>query len=240
MRKFCELLLLISICAVPADLFSLAASAPRTIVEEDFSHGMDNWWVEGGQRVWVEDGRLHVRAEGTRSTGGEVATVWCKTPHPASFQLEMNAHVVSSSMDVNNINLFFNYSDPSGKPLYETRNDRKSGAYDLYHQLNGYILTFLRADQPGARSPDGTVQGRVRFRRDPGFRLLAQNYTGDCRAGVTYRLRVAVHDGEITFWVDGKQRLSTRDPKPLGGGYFGLRTYRTYLWWDHVKLSASE
>ena len=49
----------------------------RVLLFEDFSQGMENWWVEGGHQVQVKDGRLEVDAdppEGTASGG--VCTVW--------------------------------------------------------------------------------------------------------------------------------------------------------------------
>ena len=72
----------------------------KVILFEDFSTGMDNWWVEGGERVWVEDGRLRVKADPGANAPGYVATVWCKTPHPANVKVEFDAHVVSSTIGV--------------------------------------------------------------------------------------------------------------------------------------------
>ncbi len=37
--------------------------------------------------------------------------------------------------------------------------------------------------------------------------------------------------GGIRFSVDGKPLLKAVEPKPLGGGLIGLRTFHTYLWW---------
>ena len=39
------------------------AAEDSVVLFEDFSEGMDNWWVEGGERVWVEDGHLRVAAD---------------------------------------------------------------------------------------------------------------------------------------------------------------------------------
>ena len=203
---------------------TVRAAAKETVTfPEDFSAGMDRWWVEGGDRVWVEDGRLHVDAD--RS----VATVWCRTPHPPDFQLDLDAHVVSSSVDANNINLFFSYSDPAGRPLEETRESRRTAGYDLYHKLSGYIVTFLNDTQ--------AEKARVRIRRDPGFHLLAEKFGGECRAGVTYHLRAIKRGGHIAFQVDGREVLKAEDSNPLGAGLLGLRTYRTNLWWDNVRVS---
>jgi hypothetical protein len=199
-------------------------------IHENFSRGMLDWWSEGGERVRVEGGRLLVSADNPKIPGGGVATVWHKATHPGDFQVELDAHVVSSTPGANNINLFFSYSDPSGAPLEETRAERRSAEYSLYHKLNGYIVTFLND------AVAGTGKARIRIRRSPGFRLLAETYEYHCRAGRTYHIKITKRGGEIRFSVDGRELLKATDPEPLAGGYFGLRTYRTELWWDNIRL----
>lgn len=217
--------------------FFMAALLAQAPAVEDFSRGMDDWWAEGGERVWVEDGRLHVKADNPNVAGGGVATVWWKKPHAADFKLELDAHVVSSSTQANNINLFFSYGDPSGRPLYETRTGRQSADYGLYHKLDGYIVTFLNdAKGEGGAHPEGGAKARVRIRRNPGFRLLEELFAGRCAAGTTYRLAVTKRGGTVAFAVDGRTVLTAQDPQPLGGGLFGLRTFRTWLWWDNISI----
>ena len=202
------------------------------LFDESFSAGMSNWWVEGGEKTWVEDGRLHLRAD---AANAGVATVWSRTMHPGDFEVELDAHVVSSSIEANNINLFFSYSDASGAPLESTRESRATAEYGLYHKLNGYIITFLN-DPKGAPKQD-PLPARIRIRRNPGFKLLAEGWAYHCQAGRTYRLRVTKRGGEIRFAVDGKELLNAVDPEPLAGGSFGLRTFRTYLWWDNIRMT---
>jgi len=213
----------------------------RVILFEDFSHGMDRWWVEGGERVWVENGRLRVDADPGANARGHVATVWCKIPHPGDVRVDFDAHVISSSRDVNNINFFLCYSDPSGRPLFDTRRQRASGAYKLYHQLNGYIFTFLKdVKHAGGVYPDGSAKARFRMRRCPGFRLMTETYAYHCEAGRTYHVTITKRGGELTYAVDGTVYMKQTDPQPLGGGLLGLRTFRTDLWWDNIKVVALE
>ena len=207
----------------------LLSAAPQGF-EEDFSRGMADWWVEGGERVWVEDGRLQMKADPATGAAGNVATVWRRGVQPADFDLELDAQVVSSVPNVNNINLFFNYTDPSGVLLEKTAESRRSAAYGLYHQINGYIITFLNDTETDSG------KARVRIRRNPGFQLLAETFTYHCRARVTYHLKVVKKGGDILFSVDGQELLRAHDPHPLGPGYFGLRTFRTWLWWDNIRL----
>jgi hypothetical protein len=219
------------VCYLAALMLLPTAPAPGQVMAEDFSNGLAGWWVEGGERAWIEDGRFHLKA------GGGVATAWWKRALPADFVLTLEARVISSPSEANNINLFLCYSDPSGKPLYETRAARQSADYGLYHKLNGYIITFLNdATAEGGRNADGSTKARVRIRKNPGFRLLKETFTGTCRAGVTYRLAVTKKGGTIRFAVDGETLLEAVDEQPWTGGAMGLRTFATYLWWDNIRV----
>lgn len=213
----------------------------RLLFFDDFSKDMRNWWVEGGEKVWIEDHRLHVKADGPKETqaqGGHVATVWCKQQFPGNVKVEFDAHVIESRIDANNINFFLCYSDPSGKPLCETREARADAAYKKYHDLNGYIFTFLKDfKSEGGAHPDGSTKARLRMRRCPGFRLMTETFGGHCEEDVTYHVTITKKDGDITYAVDGKVWLKGKDDAPLTGGLIGLRTFQTCLWWDNVKVT---
>jgi hypothetical protein len=215
-------------------LFATASTGFR----EDFSDSMDSWWMEGGERAWVENGRLYLKADPpTSGPAKAMATVWRRGEQPGNFELQFDAEVLSSSQKVNNINLFFCYRDPSGQPLEKTSGSRESADYSLYHKLDGYILTFLNdAEGAGGRDAQGGTKARIRIRRDPGFRLLAETFAYHCRAGQTYHIGLVKRGGDIRFSVDGTELLRATDPDPLDGGYFGLRTFRTFLWWDDIRL----
>lgn len=210
------------------------------LIDEDFEQGMDNWWVEGGERVWVEDGRLHVKADPPEdSEDPYVATVWCHTPIEGNVKIEFDAHVVSSSTDVNNINFFMFYSDPEGTPLYETRDDRPDAGYRKYHSLNGNIITFLNDTRDASQSvPLDMRLSRIRIRHCPDFELLGETFHYHCRAGETYHVEIVKQGDFIRFHVDGHYLIGVRDPEPWTEGLIGLRTFRTYLWWDNIRVTA--
>ncbi len=221
----------------------MATNEPSALFFDDFSGGMDNWWCEGGVRVWVEDQRLHVDAEpgGGRSERrpGLCATVWCKRLFEGHVRIECDAHVLRSDIDVNNINFFVHFSDPSGTPLYDTRERRPDAAYGAYHVLRGNIITYLSDTRDEAMQlPPDERPARVRIRDCPGFQLLNETYAHHCRKDRTYHIEIIKQGGSIKFSVDGNLLLEAEDADPPSGGLFGLRTFRTYLWYDNVKVTA--
>jgi hypothetical protein len=206
---------------------------------EDFSHGMDRWWVEGGKRVWIQEGRLYVDADPTPEEPNvpAVCTVWCKQPFAGNLRVEFDAHIVRSSLNANNINFFLHFSDPSGTPLYETRALRASADYALYHKLRGNIFTFLNDTDTRPAPPPADQKARFRIRHCPGFQLLAQAYGYHCRQGVTYRVAIERLGGRLSVVVDGIAWVQGEDSDPPQAGLIGLRTYRTVLWWDNIRVT---
>ncbi|HUV38259.1 MAG TPA: DUF1961 family protein, partial [Planctomycetota bacterium] len=204
---------------------------------EDFGRYPDGpppetWWVEGGEEVRVEEGRLRVRSDPPPdATCGHVCTVWHRESFSGDLRVDFDAHVIASSVEANNINFFLFYADPAGTPLFETRRARRSAAYDLYHNLNGYIFTFLNDTE------NRSGKARFRMRRCPGFRLVDEAYDYHCRAGRTYHVSVTRTGGRLTCAVDGQTYLSWTDPDPLPGGLIGLRTFRTDLWWNRIRVT---
>ncbi len=210
---------------------------------DDFSEGMDNWWREGGLNAWVADGRLYLDAEpgGERgeSRPGLCATLWCKQEFEGDVKIELDAHVLRSDIHVNNINFFIHFSDPGGKPLYETREDRPDGAYQQYHVMNGNIITFLAdVQKESLKLPPDERPARIRIRHCPGFELLHEEFGYHCRQNVTYRIEIIKQGPDIRFSVDGELLAEAHDPNAPTRGLFGLRTFRTLLWYDNIKISS--
>ena len=144
--------------------------------------------------------------------------------------IAFDAHVVSAPDNENNINFFLFYADSSGTPLYESRQNRK-GKYKAYHQLNGYIFTYVANGNPDT--------ARFRLRDNPGFHLLAENQGYECRQGKTYHIEIKKKGNHIRYLVDGTVYLDVTDDDFNAShqeGLIGFRTWRTELWFDNLTV----
>jgi hypothetical protein len=225
----------------------------KVLFVEDFESYPDNstlpagWWCEGSKAVRIEEGRL--RADANLDNTGEdygVSTIWLDRTFSGGLRVEFDAHVLASDGDKNNINFFFLFADPSGRPLSQTKDERSDGQYDKYHTLNGYVFTFL-ADQSGNSAPtlSGLTSGnpdkaRFRMRDEPGFNLLQENFAYECRQHKTYHITVTKEGNRITFAVDGTVHIDKVDDAANPehkSGIIGFRTWHTDLWWDNVKVT---
>ncbi|MFI4911644.1 MAG: DUF1961 family protein [Sedimentisphaeraceae bacterium JB056] len=203
---------------------------------------MRNWWLEGSDKVSIKNGRMYIDANDPDGSGSDIyCTIWCKNKiEGKNVNIKFDACVLDSKTGVNNINFFLNYSDPEDKDIYETRSARESGAYTLYHDLNGYIFTYLR-DIAGEREfVNGVPQGRVRIRRCPGFNMIAESYTYNAEAGKVREIEIIKRGGDISYKVDGMILCQVEDEDSWNSGYFGLRTYMTSLWVDNFVVTELE
>jgi hypothetical protein len=54
----------------------------------------------------------------------------------------------------------------------------------------------------------------------------------------TYRIRLVAREGIAEFWRDGEKIFSFRDPAPLKSGWFGIRTVRSHLMIEDVRIET--
>jgi hypothetical protein len=191
------------------------------------------WWHEGSKAVRIENG--HLRADANLDHNGEdydASTIWLNKTFSGDIRIEFDAHILASDGDKNNINFFFLFSDPSGAPLEQSKQKRADGKYGKYHELNGYVFTFLANGNPN--------KARFRLRDDPGFNLLQENFAYECKQNKTYHVTVTKKDKRITYAVDGVLYLDKSgdeiNPEHTSG-IVGLRTWHTDLWWDNLKVT---
>ena len=126
----------------------------------------------------------------------------------------------------------FLFFDPSGAPVLQSKDERVDGKYNKYHMLNGYVFTFLANSNPD--------KARFRFRDDPGFNLLKENFAYECKQHKTYHITITKKANRITYAVDGNVYLDMIDdlanPEHTSG-IIGFRAWHTDLWWDNLKVT---
>ena len=232
----CGLLLALMASCQPMTLPSLE----KILYQEDFDAYDDSstlpagFWHEGSNAVRIEKG--HLRADANLDNNGEdydASTIWLNKTFSGDIRVEFDAHVLASDGEKNNINFFFLFSDPSGAPLAQSKTNRNDGKYGKYHKLNGYVFTFLANGNPD--------KARFRFRDDPGFNLLQENFAYECKQNKTYHITVTKKNKRITYDVDGTIYLDKIDDvanPEHKSGIIGFRTWHTDLWWDNLKVTG--
>ncbi len=201
---------------------------------KDGSPAPADWWVEGSVWTGVENGRLRINANppGGKSDPGHACTAFLRQSFAGDLKVSFEAHVTTATTGLNNINFFLLYTDPAGKPLEDSRESRADGAYKKYHELNGYIFTYVnergRTDE----------KARFRIRRCPGFELLSEAYTYEAKKEKTYHVEITRRGADLIISVDGNEILTATDTKgPWPEGLIGLRTFCTDLWWDNIAVT---
>lgn len=221
------------ICLLAAGLLS-ATAQEEVLFKETFNYADSDlpsqWWSEGVPAK-ILNGSLFVDAD---TIEPRVSTVWLDKTFSGDMEIEFDVYVVSSKEIANNLNFFLLYSDPAGKNLRDSRNERMDGAYSHYHQLNGYLFTNL--------ANGDEEKSRFRFRYNPGFKLLEEKFAYECRRETLYHIRIIKKGNHFEYWTNDQLVIS----KYVDGdtvhnqGIIGFRTYRTALWWDNLTITRPE
>lgn len=176
----------------------------------------DRWVVEGAPELSVRDGRLMVATE--------QATLWWREPLPANVAIELRAGVDGpAENNAANLNLILHARELDDRAYRFGRSAR----YEDYHAIPNYIVTLT----------GGFQAGWSRLRRNPGFALLSEARSTRSEVGRAYRIRVLVAGGRLRYWLDGQLIHDAVDPKPLPGGHFALRTWRSRVWWSDIRIA---
>jgi hypothetical protein len=194
----------------------VAIGAERFQVEllhqEDFEGAANRWRFDGRGRAWVENGRLHTDATGVESTA------WFTEELEGNLLIAYQAHVLAP-VEAKNINLIFLAAARDGGDVLKLS---FTGSYPEYHKIPNYIWTV--------------TGGHTRLRRNPGFDMVSEDKKTLPEPFRTYNLAVAIQDGLIRCFIDGKLVHSWRDPNPHRSGKLAFRTFHTHLWWDNLRI----
>jgi len=212
---------------------SLSSEGKKPIFKDSFDYPSGElptrYWSEGCPGV-IKDGHLFVDAD---TAGLRQSTIWLDRELSDDLIIECDVHIVSSIDEANNINFMLFYSDPESKSLRESRFKRSTAAYNSYHDLNGYIFTYLSNGAPDT--------ARFRFRDNPGFNLLEEVKGFECKAGKTYHIRITKTGSHFQFWSNGFKAIDIIDDRFNSihtKGHFGFRTWHPALWWDNLSITS--
>lgn len=212
-------------------LFFLSPIKNGVILNETFSYpdgpAPGHFWSEGCTAT-IKNGRLFIDAD---TTGPRQSSVWLDKELKGDLSIEFDVHLVSSSDDANNINLFFMYGDPSGKPLRQSAQQREDGAYKRYHSLKGYIITNV--------TNGDTSEIRYRFRKNPGFKLISEAHEARKSRKQTIHITLIKKGNRIEYWEDQNKVfdvLNTGTEPQYSKGLFGFRTWHTALEIDDLLI----
>jgi hypothetical protein len=223
-----------------------AEPAAPVLVHEDFSalavgqELPEGWWAEGSEAVAVRDGALVQNANPEAGAQNANSVVWIGDEVEGDIRFEADVTAVSAKGNVNDVVVFFLFSDPSGKPLRDTRQQRASGKQDLYTKaLNGYVLFYW--GKGGVTTP-----ANIRLRDCPGGHLLLETNKHAVETGTTYRLAIEKQGPVLRLFVDGEKlaehRVDTDEvANPVHAkGLIGLKTWNTELRWDNIRITRQK
>jgi hypothetical protein len=213
---------------------ALAAAEPATqvkeldgrafrvrLVFEDRFDDLSHWLAETDGTVEAVGNELVWKCPDKKA-----GTIWCRERFAGPTIVEHDVVTVSGA---DNVNFIFYADRPEG--LLETTAER-SGKYSEYHAFANYIITYLTNFEP---------RWRIRFRRNPGFRLLSE---ASCDRPVTQGVKQRVayvfeRDGTMSLYADGRLLHSFRDPEtPYQSGFHGFRTWNSVLRYSNFKVFA--
>lgn len=194
------------------------AKSPKLIFQENFNHSLDTslWKVEieksPNSLVKADHGKLTLKT-------GAGATVWLKIKLHQNIKISYDRTIIDKggAQDrLSDLNQFWMAKDPA-KINFFTRN----GQLDEYNNLQLYYVGM-----------GGNTNTTTRFRKYDGTgnrELLAEysDATHLLQPNKRYHIDLIVNNGEVSFWVDGKQYFSYLDPHVLKEGYFGYRSTKS-------------
>ena len=206
-----------------AGLLAAGCAATGGNFRDDFNHGLDAWAVEQmpGGTVTGRGGALVIE-----DAAG--CTVWFREKLTAPVAIDYDVTVVARGGPhdrVSDVNCFWMASDARSPDAPFAPGRARSGKFSDYDSLLTYYVGY-----------GGNTNSTTRFRRYNGTAarpLLPEHDLKERKflleANRAYHLRLVARDGVAEFWRDGERIFSYRDPAPLTGGWFALRTVQSHL-----------
>lgn len=197
----------------------------KLVFQDDFSRKElgENWILEWdkakGSSVGIKDEKLWVDTQGGIS-------VWLNQKLPQNVRIECTRNVVMEDKPndrLSDLNFFWSCQDPK----FERKSDGNFASYDslalYYVGIGGNYNSTTRL-----RKYDGRGERVLWQEKNDKAHLLTEN--------TVYKIVLEVHKGQVSVWVNGELYFSQKDPNPLGGGYFAIRSTKSRQWIDDIKI----
>lgn len=229
-------------------LFVMAGSMPawtEVLFEETFevsSTVSDSIWIPD-KGVRVHEGKLFMETDSRKQKGGATqAHIWIKKQFEGDVRLEFEGTVLSAVHEATDFQVYFLYSLPDQKPIYETfPGDFKPGM--LKKAYHGYtIINFANTEKRDGNVMKGKVvhaPTNFLFYDAPGSHKIGDFYGYENKVGKTYRMAVFKKGNTLFFEVDGVVRAKIMDEgfnPPHQKGYIGIGTWLNDLTLDNVRV----
>jgi len=184
--------------------------------EDQFNTSLTDWTIETSSSndsvVISKDNSLIIDANAG-------VTVWFnkKIKGNVCFEYKRKVTIADGKNDrLSDLNTFWMAIDPKSKNLFT-----RTGNFKEYDSLLMYYVGF-----------GGNTNTTTRFRKYEGNgerKLLAEYLDAShlLQANKEYTIRIFVHNGKTSFFVDDEEYFSYVDPQPIKAGYFGFRTVQS-------------
>ena len=170
-----------------------------------------------------------------RDVGG--CTVWLRERLTAPVAITFTATMLAGDRPtdrVSDLNCFWMANDSRHPgPPFDGPNAR-SGRFADYDSLLTYYVGYGANNNQTTRFRryDGTAARPLQPEHDlSGPKLMLT-------AGRPVRVRLVARDGAAEFWRDGERIFRFEDPQPLTSGWFAIRTVRSHLAIEDVRIET--
>ncbi len=223
MRRYSTFIL---ICCAAVG-FSRGADAARSFAD------LAPWAVEQ-----MPGGTVTVRAGGLEIEDQAGCTVWWREKLTAPVTISYTVTAISRGGPrdrVSDVNCFWMANDPRSTAAPYAAGQARTGKFSDYDSLLTYYVGYGGNGNTTTRFRryDGTAARPLRPEHD----LAAPRFL--LEGNRPYRIRLVVREGRAEFWRDDELIFSFDDPAPLKSGWFALRTVRSHLRIENLRIESA-
>ncbi len=196
----------------------------KLVVQDDFDT-LDNWLIDmpHPETVAVDDNTLRWNAYDT------LGTLWNKTRIDGPSIVEYDVQTLDGKLNINGI-FYGSLMDQGRETLLDARRDG-NGVYKEYSHFQNYMMTYLDPEDDGV--------WRIRFRKNPGFKIVAETHKRRAVDPNTYQRMTYVFDadGAMKLYADNKLLQVYKDKQDAHRrGYHALRIFETISNYKNFKI----